>query len=481
MITRRWFVAAVAAVSSAKSMAQSLTGGTSAQTKAIVLAQLKQSGGSLGDRIIFSDDSRYEATRAGSIWNARKPNRFPNAIIMAESADDVVAAVKLARANGLQVGVRSTGHSWVAAHTRDNAVLINLSKMQDVSIDAAAKTAVVSPAVQGQELNRQLREQGLMFPTGHCFGVGLGGYILGGGLGWNSRVWGPAAANLIGVDVVTADGELIHASAEENQDYFWAARGAGPGFFGVAVRYHLKLHLLPPVMRASAYVYPVEVFDELYSWIRTASTHFPRILEVFAIGRVLEGVPRLRVSGVAMGDSEEEVRAALAVLEQCPVLHQAVSKSVGNHVVLPAPTESASSVDKFGLRFAVDNMWTNAPAHELVPRIKEMFTVHPTPQSYALLQCWGKPVELPDMAFSVQGDIYISCNVLYAASDDDAKSDSWATGHMKQLEDLSAGSFINDENIVARKSRYFTPAAAERLAKLKDRYDPNHVFVSYLT
>ena len=489
MITRRWLVASTAAFGSAVSAAKSfaagvLPGSPSAaadSAAAVTLNETKQSAKSLQDRIIFRDDPRYQGARDGAVWNSRKPNRYPQAIVMAETADDVVAAVKLARANGLQVGVRSTGHSWVAPYMRDNAILINMSKMQEISIDPVAKIAKVSPAVEGQILNHELRQHQLMFPTGHCFGVGLGGYVLGGGLGWNSRVWGPACANLVALDVVTADGELIHADEQNNADYLWAARGAGPGFFGVVVRYHLALHPLPAVQRASGYVYPIEVFEPLYKWLREASPKFPQILEVFAIGRVMDGVPRLRVSGVAMGDSEEEVRAALAVLDQCPVLDQAVSKSLDNHVQLPAMADTPFSVDKHGFRFAVDNMWTSAPAEELVPRLKEMFTIHPTPQSYALLQCWGKPRPLGDMAFSIQGDIYISCNVLYANPADDASSDAWVTGHMKQLEDLADGSFINDENIAGRKSRYFSASAARRLAELQDRYDPNRVFVSFLT
>jgi len=273
MFTRRWFVASAAAFGSVVSAARALAAGIMplpAGDQAGALAETKKSAASLQGRIIFRDDPRYEALRDGTVWNARKPGRFPEAIVMAETVDDVVAAVKLARANGLQVGVRSTGHSWVAPYMRDHAILINMSKMQEISIDPVTKIAKVSPAVQGQILNHELRQQQLMFPTGHCYGVGLGGYVLGGGLGWNSRVWGPACANLVALDVVTADGELIHADEHDNSDYLWAARGAGPGFFGVVVRCYLALHPLPAVQRASGYVYPVEVFEPLYKWLREA-------------------------------------------------------------------------------------------------------------------------------------------------------------------------------------------------------------------
>ena len=171
----------------------------------------------------------YEAARRGAVWNARTPDRHPEAIVLAASEADAVAAVRLARERGLTVTVRSGGHSWAGNHLRDGSVLIDLSALRGHEVDEANMTARVQPGCRGNELLAALGERGLFFPAGHCPGVGLGGYLLQGGYGWNGRLHGPACMSVEAIDVVTADGELVRADENENADLLWAARGAGPG------------------------------------------------------------------------------------------------------------------------------------------------------------------------------------------------------------------------------------------------------------
>ena len=150
-----------------------------------------------------------------------------------------------------------------------------------------------------------LEAQGLFFPGGHCKGVCLGGYLLQGGYGWNSRIYGPACESVIGLDVITADGEQIHCDADNHADLYWAARGAGPGFFGVVTSYYLKLYPRPAVCGTSVYVYPWDVADEVYTWARSISAEVDRRVEMQAIAT--RSVPemgidspghRLRVAGI---------------------------------------------------------------------------------------------------------------------------------------------------------------------------------------
>jgi len=122
--------------------------------------------------------------------------------------------------------------------------------MQEISIDAQAKIAKISPSVSGNTLNKKLREEYDLFtPSAHGVNVGMGGFMMCGGHGWNSRQFGLGCENLLALDLVTAEGKLIHASETENSDYLWAARGSGPGFFGAATRYYVKLHERPPVTK----------------------------------------------------------------------------------------------------------------------------------------------------------------------------------------------------------------------------------------
>ena len=104
---------------------------------------------------------------------------------------------------------------------------------------------MVQPIISNRDIQRVLNAKGLAYPSGHCPQVKLSGYLLGGGMSWNQGVWGYGNESLEAVELVTAEGKLITASESDNADYFWAARGAGYGFFGVATRYHLKLYPLP--------------------------------------------------------------------------------------------------------------------------------------------------------------------------------------------------------------------------------------------
>lgn len=477
MITRRALLSYAAAIASAAVSTRAFANrwfGSHAETVDKLTAELR-------GRIYLKGEAGYEELREGSVWNARKPARYPPAIVMAENESDVVAAVRLARAKGWQVGVRSTGHSWVAPHTRDSALLINLSKIQDIVIDSETNIVSVTPAVQGQVLGKALRDKQLMFPTGHCYGVGLGGYVLSGGHGWNSRLWGPACANLKALDLVTADGEIIHADKNQNSDYFWAARGSGPGFFGVATRFYLQAHALPTVMRLSRYEFSLEVLEELFTWVRTNMETFPRILEVLIQGSAPDGTPRIKITAVALGYSDQEVADALAIIDAAPFISRATSKALGIHVVLPAQEESPTAQEPHGARIAMDGSWTSAPATALVPRLRELYSRYPTPKSFVMWQSWGPVQKLDDMAYSVQADVYISCGAVYEDAADDARCDAWVNDNMKRLEDLSVGSMMNDDNMIARKSRYLSEDASRRLEALRVRHDPHRLFVSFLT
>ena len=128
-------------------------------------------------------------------------------------------------------------------------------------------------------LTGELGELGLFFPAGHCKGVCIGGYLLQGGYGWNSRVYGPACESVLGLDVVTADGEKLYIDAEHHPDFYWAARGSGPGFFAVVTAFHLKLHPKPAVFANAVHVYSADYIDEVYTWARSVSAEVDRRVE----------------------------------------------------------------------------------------------------------------------------------------------------------------------------------------------------------
>jgi FAD/FMN-containing dehydrogenase len=131
----------------------------------------------------------YEEARCAAVWNARKPEREPELIVVAQSTADVVSAVRFARAQGLKLAVRSGGHSWFGASIRDSGLLLDLSQLDAIEIDADARSAAVQPAARSRQLATALAPHRLAFPVGHCASVALGGYLLAGGLGCNFGSW----------------------------------------------------------------------------------------------------------------------------------------------------------------------------------------------------------------------------------------------------------------------------------------------------
>ena len=337
-------------------------------------------------------DPGYEAARRDCVWNARIADRFPDVIVQAADAEDVVRAVQLAAEQDMRIGVRSGGHSWSGSHLRDGGMLLDLSRLTEVSIDAEARTAAVQPGVRGSDLAGALRAHNLFFPVGHCQGVALGGYLLQGGFGWLSRIFGPACASVTAIDVVTADGELLHADEHTNADLLWAARGAGPGFFAVVTRFHLQLHSWPATAMNSVYLYPVELLDEIYGWAHAIGPSVARSVEMMLfLQRPGDGQRLIGVTGPVLAASDEEARDALAILETCPVRDHATAASP----YMPADFADLVATSRLlfpdGNRFAADNMWTSAPVAELLPGLQRIADTLPPEPSHAMWMNWGPP------------------------------------------------------------------------------------------
>lgn len=138
-----------------------------------------------------SDRAAYEDARTGRVFNLRRPQRYPLAVVNASKDSDVVDAVKLAAEKTCQVSVRSGGHSWAVWSVRDNAILVDLGNFRETTLDEETGIVCASSSTTSGELNEYLRTKGRMFPAGHCPDVAIGGFLLQGGVGWNARVINP--------------------------------------------------------------------------------------------------------------------------------------------------------------------------------------------------------------------------------------------------------------------------------------------------
>ena len=264
--------------------------------------------------LLLRDDVGFESARTDRVFNRRPTGRQPAAVLKAATEQDVVEGVRLARARGWQVAVRSGGHSWAQWSIRDDALLIDLGALREISY--ADGIVSVSPAVKGGSvLGPYLEARGRFFPGGHCPTVGLGGFLLQGGQGWNARGWGWAAEYVEAVDVVTADGSLVRADATHNADLYWAARGAGPGFFGVVTRFHLRTIPMPGHLAQTVQALRLGDFDEVMTWLHELHGTVADTVEIVALtktDRALSDEPVLLVTAVAFVASEEEAARALA-------------------------------------------------------------------------------------------------------------------------------------------------------------------------
>lgn len=436
-------------------------------------------------RHFFRGDDGYEPARRATVWNQRVPERYPQVIVQAVDTEDIVNALRYAKANGHQVSIVSGGHSWAANHLRDGAVLLDLKRLDHATIDTDKGLAVVGPGKGGSVLMGELEARGLFFPGGHCRGVCVGGYLLQGGYGWNSRVLGPACESVVGLDVVTADGEQIHCDANNHADLYWAARGAGPGFFGVVTSFYLKLYPRPAVCGTSVYVYPFDLADEIYTWARNAGAEVDRRVEMMILatpsvpGMGLDG-PGIVFASPAFADSAEEAERALAVFGSCPVVDQAIVKIPYTPSDLPTWLDVVMTNYLTDYRYTVDNMWTSASAEDLLPGVRTILETMPPHPSHFLWLNWGPSPPRQDMAYSVEDEVYLALYGGWKDAADDDKYGDWARSNMAAMADLASGIQLADENLGRRPARFVTDEAMTRLDKVRAAYDPDGLFHSWM-
>jgi FAD/FMN-containing dehydrogenase len=436
--------------------------------------------------LLLRDGEGYAPARVAAMANRRRPSRFPEAIVRARTSADVAAAVRLARDRGWGVDARSGGHSWSGSHLHDGGLLIDLAGMTDFEVDAEAMTATAGPGLPSSKLAAALAEGELFFPTGHCIGPALGGFLLQGGFGWNSRVLGPACMSVTRIEAVTMDGEEVVADAEKNPELFWAARGAGPGTPAIVTKFHLALSPRPAAQIASAYSFPIELLDELMTWAHEVSPSVPTSIEMMIfLGRHVSGggEPALQLLAPALADSEEGALADLAVIESCPLLDRSLVKmerqptDVGELVAASAITYPEEH------RYAVDNMWTSAAATDLLPGYRRIAATIPAAPSHMMWMNWAPAAgpARPDMAFSVEDDVYVGLYGVWKDGAEDARFESWATERMGEMEHLSSGIQLADENLARRPAPFLAPEKMERLEAVRRRYDPDGLLAAYNT
>lgn len=447
-----------------------------------------------GEILTPADDGFATAVFDGQ-WNQLRPERAPDLIARVTDEQDVVEAVRFAKANGLKVAVRGGGHNWCNPTLRKSGMLIDLTHLnQVVSLDPEALTAVVQPILSNREVQAALNPHRLSYPTGHCPQVKLSGYLLGGGMAWNQGAWGEGFESVEAIELVTADGELITASADQNPDYFWAARGAGSGLFAVAVRYHLKLYPLPKAIWASSHHYELSDSEAVAGWLASIAGELSNKVELtlFALQAPPELAERCEpangkvclVTATAFADSEGEARSVLEPLQACPVA-EPLASSAAEPTDFPSLFDLSGSMWPEFLRSQVDAMYYNTNLAELVGAMREHFMSAPSETTLVLFAVFtgpNVPGPPPDAAFSMRAKVYGGPWTMWSDPSDDAANLDWHARCVDLLEPLSVGHYVGESDTVGHPEfaeRAFSAANWERLAELRRKYDQGGVFFSY--
>jgi FAD/FMN-containing dehydrogenase len=253
----------------------------------ISAGSLKSIRSSLAGRLCIKGEPGYDEAR--TIWNAMI-DRSPGVVIRCASAADIVNAVRFANKHGLDIAVRGGGHNIAGNAVCDGGLLIDLSPMKSVHVHPAAMRARVDPGCTLADVDRETQAFGLVVPTGITSTTGIAGLTLGGGFGWLTRPFGMTVDNLVGADVVTAEGELVHASETENPDLFWGIRGGG-GNFGIVTSFEFRLHKLGQEVFSGLIVHPFKEAEKLLKQYREVVADAPDELTVWCVMRKAPPLP----------------------------------------------------------------------------------------------------------------------------------------------------------------------------------------------
>jgi FAD/FMN-containing dehydrogenase len=428
-------------------------------------------------------DAAYDEVR--QIWNAMIQRR-PALIARCSDASDVAEAVRFARSHGLLVAVRAGGHNIAGLALCDDGLVIDLSPMRAVRVDPDGRRADVEAGATLGELDAEAQRSGLATPLGINSTTGVAGLTLGGGFGWLSRAYGLTVDNLVAADIVTADGELVRASEDEHPDLFWALRGGG-GNFGVVTRFEFRLHPVGPDVLSGLVVFPHAEAAGVLRRYRELIAQAPDELTVWAVLRKAPPLPFLpeEVHGT-------DVLALAICYAGKPADGEALVDSVRGlgstyweHVGAQPYAAWQQALDPL-LTPGARNYWKTHNFRELSDSALDVIVEHagraPSPHCEVVVAALGGAVgRVPaDATAYAHRDTPFLMNVhgRWEQPEEDEAGLAWARGLFAAIEPYAAGSayvnFLTEDESERVATAY--GSNYERLAQVKQRYDPQNLF-----
>ena len=444
------------------------------------IAQLKSK---VRGEVLLPGEPAYDCSR--SIWNAMI-DRKPSLIVRCAGVADIRHCVALARQHGLLVSVRGGGHNIAGNAVCDGGQMIDLSALKSVRVDPKAGRAFVEPGATLADFDHEAQAFGLATPLGINSTTGVAGLTLGGGFGWLTRKFGMTVDNLISADLVTAEGELVRASAEENPELFWAIRGGG-GNFGIVTMFEFQLHPVGPELLSGLVVYPLEQAREVLTQYREFVNRIPEDLSVWTVLRhapplpflpeAVHGKPVVIMPFLYAGEIETGRRA----VEPLRSFGQRLGEQIG-----PQPYTAWQKTFDPLLTPGARNYWKSHNFTELgdpaIDLMIEYAAKLPTLQTEIFLGLVsGAANRVPRRATAyAHRDAKLVLNVhgRWESPGDDHRCITWAREFFKATAPYASGgvyvNFLTQDESERTQAAY--GSNFERLVQLKNKYDPRNLF-----
>lgn len=452
------------------------------QAAAPTRAQLGQLGRTFRGEILEPDARGYDDARR--VWNAVFDRR-PALVLRPLSVDDVVAAVRFGRELGLEIAIRGGGHSALGHSTVDGGLIVDLARMNEVTVDADRRRAQTGGGALLGQLDIAGHEHGLVCPVGVVGHTGVAGLTLGGGIGRLQRRFGLTIDNLRAVELVTTDGRVVRATETDEPDLFWGLRGAGANF-GVATALEFELHPFDGILHRSARIHPAAHVHELWPIFREFAASAPdSVSAIFGIGVAepaadypdsVAGRPIVIVSYNHAGPAADVDRDVAPLLDG----PDPAAVSGGPQSYLEVQSSADLTMAWGGRSFILGgNVADVSPA--ALDAIVEHVTRAPGEGSVSITALGGAIGRVPDDAMAYTGrtsPFDVSADISWSdPSLDDACAD-WVRGAMAIVEqDLLPGRYVNELSDTSEEMTrsIYGDATLERLRVLKRAWDPDNV------
>jgi len=430
-----------------------------------------------GGLVVEPHEDGYDLQRA--VHNGMIDRR-PALIACCRGTSDIVAAVQLARASGLEIAARGGGHNVAGRGVCDDGLLIDLSQMKGIFVDPQRRTARVQGGVTWAEFNRETQLHGLAVTGGVISSTGVAGLTLGGGFGWLMGLHGMTVDSLIGAEVVTASGEVLHASESEHPDLFWALRGGG-GNFGIVSSFEFQLHPVGPEVMGGLVAHPFTEARDVLRFYRETTTDVADELTLFA-GLVHapdgSGARLAALVGCylgSMGEADEAVRPIKEFGSPAVDAFERTTYSAMNSVLDGAFPRGALNYWKSGFLGALTD--------EAFDAMVECFERCPSPMSSIMLEHFHGAVTRRPVSETAYPHRREGYNLLIAgewldAADTD-RNVAWVRETYETMQPfMSADRYANysGEDEVGDAAAAAYGENYPRLQRVKAQYDPENVF-----